>query len=33
MPAARGVDADGTAGPDAGAGPDAAVLPAVAAAG
>ena len=30
MPAAWGVDADGTTGPDAGAGPDAAVLPAVA---
>jgi transposase len=30
MPAARGADGDGTAGPDAGAGPDAAVLPAVA---
>ena len=30
MPAAWGVDADGTTGPDAGTGPDAAVLPAVA---
>jgi transposase len=30
MPAAWGVDADGTSGPDAGTGPDAAVLPAVA---
>ncbi len=30
MPAAWGVDADGTTGPDAGAGPDAAALPAVA---
>ena len=30
IPAARGVDADGTTGPDAGRGPDAAVLPAVA---
>ena len=30
MPAAWGVDADGTTGPDASAGPDAAVLPAVA---
>ncbi len=30
MPAAWGVDGDGTTGPDAGAGPDAAVLPAVA---
>jgi transposase len=30
IPAARGVDADGTAGPGAGAGPDAAVLPAIA---
>src|SRR5258708_39114779 len=30
MPAAWGVNADGTTGPDAGAGPDAAVLPAVA---
>src|SRR5512140_544694 len=30
MPAAWGVDGDGTAGPDAGTGPDAAVLPAVA---
>jgi transposase len=30
IPAAWGVDADGTAGPDAGKGPDAAVLPAVA---
>jgi len=29
MPAAWGVDGDGTAGPDAGTGPDAAVLPAV----
>lgn len=30
IPAARGVDADGTTGPGAGAGPDAAVLPAIA---
>ena len=30
MPAAWGIDADGTTGPDAGAGPDATVLPAVA---
>jgi transposase len=30
IPAAQGVDADGTTGPDAGRGPDAAVLPAVA---
>jgi transposase len=30
IPAAWGIDADGTTGPDAGAGPDAAVLPAVA---
>ena len=30
MPAAWGVDADGTTGPDAGTGPDAAALPAVA---
>jgi transposase len=30
MPAAWGVDGDGTAGPDAGAGPDAAVLPVIA---
>ena len=30
IPQARGVDADGTTGPDAGAGPDAAVLPAAA---
>jgi transposase len=30
IPAAWGIDADGTAGPDAGRGPDAAVLPAVA---
>src|SRR6266542_2501262 len=30
IPAAQGVDADGTTGPDAGTGPDAAVLPAVA---
>jgi transposase len=30
IPAAQGVDADGTKGPDAGAGPDAALLPAVA---
>ena len=30
MPAAWGVDGDGTTGPDAGTGPDAAVLPAVA---
>ena len=30
MPAAWGIDGDGTTGPDAGAGPDAAVLPAVA---
>ena len=29
MPAARGVDADGTTGPDAGTGPDAAVVPAL----
>jgi transposase len=29
MPAARGVDADGTTGPDAGTGPDAAVAPAL----
>jgi transposase len=29
MPAARGVDADGTAGPSAGTGPDAAVVPAL----
>ena len=29
MPAARGVSADGTTGPDAGTGPDAAVLPAI----
>jgi transposase len=29
MPAARGVDADGTTGPGAGTGPDAAVLPAI----
>ena len=30
IPAAQGIDADGTTGPDAGRGPDAAVLPAVA---
>ena len=30
IPAAWGIDADGTTGPDAGSGPDAAVLPAVA---
>jgi transposase len=30
VPAAQGIDADGTTGPDAGRGPDAAVLPAVA---